>query len=381
MLHPLRIYQLDDVVLHLFEESWPGYNTSFNASPIDMLHSDKKVWPEQRFQPQSHRFQIRGLLLNRNGLTKDQILNRLNQAAGYQIDVFAYTFMQCCDEVGCNCACVKSAPFDELLWLHTIGSLEKVDATREKKGKFEVVLTISTAATWQPVNRFIWQYRAGKYSNLFKHETPVAPEDNLKPYPRLRSIFNFCSEYLWAKRVYSDEFIHYDPDVWDILHDFHRITFDYQTGAGHTWTDNTNSFFYFADRSIWSAPPSSVYAFRIPQLQETKSPFDSISIEVIKAIDAWQSDVQISTLDLIELNSDLVANGLAAIGVGDVIYAGDGKVQPSFIVRNGQIINGIIPNWTYPDSAVGVGGLGSNYVRITVPDIMEYAQVHTFRRL
>jgi hypothetical protein len=376
LTHPIRIYQVGDVQLRLFEEEWHGYDSSFSSKPNQMLLTDQYVWMNRQFQPSPRSISISGQLIGEGTNTKDAKINRLNQLAGAPTDVFAFVFAACCEDADCGCNCPNRGFTKDLLWVHTRGAIEKVDARSGSNGNFPIQVSINIAANWQPVNRFIWAFQPGAFNNYYEFPIPSPPESALWAYPLYTAVEGCTGRNIWAKRVYEHDLIMYEPEVWEVLHEFHRPNYPFATGRGSDFfIDPAIEYSIYSDYAVWSSTPSSVYAFRtLPQS-------GIITFEVEKELDAWATHVETSTIDLAELDAELNAKGFTQLELTDIVYVGNTKFKPGFVVRSGAILENVQVNADYPGKFVGETGVNLSRIRVYTPAGVNQAFLHTYRRL
>jgi hypothetical protein len=378
MAWPIRLFQAGDVVLNIYNQRWHGYSSTFGGAPSQMLQSDRYGWRQSQYFPAPRTIQISGSLIgDSKHSTAGNKFNALNRLAGRQTDIIAYTRATCCEDFDCGCGCGYQYGGDELIWLHTRGMITKVESQDSGLSIPGLAISIAIGATWRPLNRLIWSYRHSKYANRYRFPSPATPLDAIKPYPTLTAVNAQCDQSLmWVKRVYADDLLMYDPSMWEGLHQYHRLAFEYETGYGENYvSDSSRTMFVRVSAAVWSARPSSVYAF-------TNLPASGqLSLWVRQDDDPWTDQELLTTVSLDDLDAELVAKGYGGLLVSDSVYIGDTRLKPGLIVRSGAVLSNVAVPVDYDQNFPGILGVGTNRLIFDTPAGSQHAQVHTFRRL
>lgn len=144
-------------------------------------------------------------------------------------------------------------------------------------------------------------------------------------------------------------------------------------GSGFTKNKRIN---VFVNPEYWSAPPVSMYAFT--NLDAT----DELTIQVDRSKNLYSNEriSQYSTLDLVQVNSDLQSAGYNGLYPTDILYGGELLPFPGFIVRSGEVLSDIRLQWSFDGRAAGMIGTGYNQISVSAnTSDFEYAYLHEYR--
>jgi hypothetical protein len=376
MFFPMRLYQVGDYVLELFDQEWHGYNTSQASKATVFVESMKYAWGETQYRPKPRKIKVDGAVIHRTGKIVDAQINRLNQLSGSYIDIIAYGFQSCCGIYDNGCSCHRRWASDYLAWFHTRGIIDGVNSGKSNGSNIKLSVSMLIDAAWKPLNRFIWEWRRGRYAPSYRQPTPSPLTSAIRPYPSFKNIYkpHFMQ---WVKRIYDNDLVMYDPDVWAIVHEQNLPNWDIPMGYGHSWSsDYPNMFSPYEDTDIWSSVPTSIYAFR--NLPTT----GIVGMVVENSFDVWERTTENSFLSLSSLNQNMADKGYSGLLTSDIVYTGDGLFKPGFVVRSGEVLTGVPVPFSYPGFFPGQMKPVSSKVQITAEDeTVEYAQFHTYRRM
>lgn len=201
----------------------------------------------------------------------------------------------------------------------------------------------------------------------------------IKAYPTCDMLFKGGICWTWVKRVYSDDFYHYDPDFLFYLHKGHRLGYP-PTGVNINWSDTEIAHMINVDMSYWNAPPLSVYQLR------RLTNITKVYIRVQRVTDVWQPRFDETFLDVVELNTRMVAGGYPVLNDNDRVIVGQVFNAPGLIIRgDNSVITDVVMPISYFSEFPGFLSPGLNRVQIASEGLSGAfplsAQSHTFRRM
>lgn len=248
----------------------------------------------------------------------------------------------------------------ELLWLYTETLVTSISPEYEYHSsgnvwtldKQPISISMQAETKWRPLSRWLWEYRdpyeyiinpASAYNSQVGFDTLFG---HPKTFGDLRECFYF---YRWQ----SEDSV-YSPVFWGLQFD------GVLGGYGSDFTDFGRYEFY-SDPALWSADPSSVYAFT------GLSPSGSVSITVQRQTGLFANQVRedVSSLDLEVLDTDLATAGYSGLQPDDIVFTGLMSPLPGFVYRDGEKLLGVLPKWGYPGTYPGETGRGYNTITVT----------------
>lgn len=376
-LKALTIAQLGDVPVRLYADEHHGYGTDFDAEVVAVMSGRKLYYGNRAHISRPRTIKLKGSVLASGYRPLEQQYNELNALGGAEIDIIAYSFIDCCGDI-------------DLLWLHGRGVITGTDLN-DKNDWGEVSVDLKGMSEWQPLNRALWHYGNERPAprKRYSLETPVFKSfGKLPTWKVIENQEREQSALIFSKRRYSDALLMYDPTLWAGLHRYLRPSY-IQTGLGYDWKPMAvdgaalNQFVeldsVYVDPGYWTAEPLSLYAFR------GLLPYGEISITAERCVagSVFEYDERVTTVDLSTLDETLFDNGYDSLLTTDILVIGEVSNLPGFIIRDSAILPGVFPDVAFPDGHPGELGIGSNYLTITVESAspVEIARLHTFRRV
>lgn len=275
---------------------------------------------------------------------------------------------------------VDLSAVSNLLWIYTTGTLVDVD-NKSDYGSSEDVwsynqqplgLTIEGDMKWKALSPWFWEHRDPNEQLIDvgnPNNAQVGP-DNLFLHPLTLDDINDipCSVfYKWPGALSL-----FDPTFWGL-----KYSNGILGGVGTDFTD-FGTVKIFSDPGMWSADPSSIYAFT------GLSPSGSISINVQRPYGPFQGQVtpEVSTLDLEQLRDDMVNAGYTDLFPDDIVYTGLLSPFPGFVMRDGERLTGFAPRWGYVGSYPGETSVGVNTISFSSEETTgQVAYLHDFGML
>lgn len=147
----LILYQLEDVPIHFHPSEKHSLTAKVDAS-TGLARSSNFIWSLAQFQPTKKT--VKGVLLEGREPVPQTIL-RLQALIGKPTELFAYEYLDGDNACGC-CAPIGAI---EPIWLQTAGVLEDIQIEESSDEAATLSLSIRHDPTWQPVNRWFWEWR------------------------------------------------------------------------------------------------------------------------------------------------------------------------------------------------------------------------------
>ncbi|APU89033.1 hypothetical protein Rctr85_002 [Virus Rctr85] len=362
---PIILYQIGDVPIFHTLVGADGKAVSIDLGrswrfPTSELHGvggSVSYLPLTRSLPETPTFKVSGTLHAVPPYSITRSVNALKSLGGRRnIPLIGFSLENpMLDEGDC---------ISNLLWLYADTTIVDVDDKSEYNSlsnvwsfdQHPINLTIKAGLRWRVLSPWFWEYRdpleyiinpldpanaQTGIDNYFHH--PESFDDLLSCayFYRWQSDLSTYSTLFWGRK-YSDGLL---------------------GGSGSDFVDFGDYSFY-SDPQLWSADPTSVYAFT------GLSPSGSISITVQRSTGLFsnQGVEEVSTLDLAELDTDLAAAGYSELRLTDIVYTGALAPFPGFVMRDGQRITSFKPKWSYPGSYPGETGRGYNTFTVSSED-------------
>jgi len=251
-----------------------------------------------------------------------------------------------------------------LFWLHNYGIVTEVDPSDEN-----ITINLDIEPMWQCLNRYEWVFQS-TYSSAPNVITPdPVVKNNLSGLP---TNVNHLAHWRWNKKIYDDTFYLLNDTVWHEWHKNHSIGYP-TTGYGDGFSEN-RQFQFTVNPWEFSGITTSMY-------QWTNLPTSgSIEIVVHHGDNQWGQYRWNNTLNIEELNNQLLSYGLAPLQTTDKLFIADIGNKQSFLLRNNKILEDIVPVWTYTGDFLGATGAGHNRIEFvyTNPANIKQAHLHNF---
>lgn len=370
----LMIYQIGDAPLFFTLRSKAGDSVSIRNSRewkapfVEFTGAPGNTFVGDAHQvlPESQKLDISGEFICDDGVSAEKMLRHLNSFGGVpQIPIIAFRYQEC-DHVD-NLSCCQKCN-STLDWIVNYGIITKIEQDSNYNNTDElyasmfapVSITMTLGTKWKHLNAYEWEYRSDRVLNPFvgleapnKYFIPITLNglQHNNYFFRWNTVLSKYSPTFWGIK-YGDEFGGLGSDFSDVLS-----------------TD------VFSDPQIWSAPPTSAYAFT--NINNVNS---ELAILVQRNIGLFDSNprIETSTLDLDQLNTDMISAGYGGLYQSDVIFTGAVQPFPGFITRNGSRIN-VRPRWTYSGIHPGETGIGFNKVSFScLGNSVKVAYVHDY---
>ncbi len=192
---------------------------------------------------------------------------------------------------------------------------------------------------WRPLLRWYWEDRPVlSYTGI---PTSQNGTDIMFAQPQR---YTDVSEHNYFQQ-WPDTYSRLSPAMWPYL---------YQRGLGYgTDYAQFKSFYVNAVEHRWAGPPTAFYAFTSLLNEGT------LSINVTNSATTFYSSIDLSDLD-----SQLVDRGLSGLFNSDVLYVGNTDPFCSYIMRSGAILTNFVPQWDYMSGYPGELMSGLNRIDI-----------------
>lgn len=179
---------------------------------------------------------------------------------------------------------------------------------------------------------WFWEYRSFQDRVQNPYVADGASSGSLLfTHPRLFS--DIRDEYYFVRWLDKDTLS--DPDFWELASN---------DGAGQGMEfSEVYEVFYHSDPMRWSSPPQVVYAFT------NLLPYGDLTITVQRSTGFSHGDdyEETSSIDLSALDTALALKGYGGLFNSDILYVGDIYPFPSYVLRNSEILEALVPEWAY----------------------------------
>ena len=323
--------------------------------------------PATRSIPKQPSMSIKTPLLQAGALTPQEAIEHLKSLGGRRdVTVIAFRY-QDYDSTCCDC----TYPLEWIVTTATILSVKEEYEFKADKAPYvfsvsNIDIKLEIALNWRILSSTEWEYR--DYYTRF-----VDPYSDLNTQQGFGSVLSIPQHF--DKLKVNSFFFKWQtansrlsPTFWA-----EKYTGNSRGGYGSDYAPPGITEF-FIDPQKYSGSPSSFYAFT----NLTTSGEITISINRDTGVFFGQTVLEVSRLDLAQLNTDLLNSGYSGLLIGDIVYTGNVDPFPAFIVRGSEVLDAL-PKWSYPGTQVGE--LGRGYARITIESKNAYclvAQIHEF---
>jgi hypothetical protein len=363
----LRNFDSGEVSLDANRE-WKAPTTEFTQTSGEHLFSDLG-----RPLSESQKLELKGMFVcDEDQISAQALFNRLLSMGGIPLTpVIGFHYEECehVPEGSCCSACNTT-----LDWIVNYGIITKLpqDSSYHSSKKpwsastFPVSISMVLGTKWKALNSWEWEYRKDKIVNPLSPTLRSGSISNTFILPnRLSELHRKGYFFRWGVTLSK-----YDPSYWGLKYTNGRmggIGSDYVSIGEHSFN---------SDPERWSASPNSVYSFtNFSNLTGT------ITLRVTRNYNYFSQSnlVDESTLDLAQLNTDLINGGLGGLLTTDQIVTGYASPFPGFVIRGGEILSGVRPRWSYPGAYPGETGRGYNKIEYLSDDLnYEAAYLHDF---
>lgn len=230
-----------------------------------------------------------------------------------------------------------------------------------------ITFTIELGIAWEGLSDLYWEYKSPdqRYLNPYSSDNAPRQPQNRFLLPQTFADLSPNSYFFqWSNNISS-----MSPAVWGSFYDGQGLN-----GLGSDFAP-FGTLAINADQLRWQSV-ESMYAFTgLGQVGE-------LSISVIKGAGYFPGETvtEVSALDLSVLSDDLAVAGHIELMPTDIVYAGLIDPLPGYVERNGEILTGMIPSWSYPGTYAGEVGKGHSTVSVAGDDVLgSVAYLHSFR--
>lgn len=227
--------------------------------------------------------------------------------------------------------------------------------------RLDIEMTLMT-----PLRRlypWFWEYRQYQQRQQNPYVADGASSGSLAfTHPRLFS--EIQPEYYFVRWLDRDTLS--DPVFWE-------VAFGQVLGGQGMEFEEVYEVFYHSDPLRWSSPPQVVYAFK------NLLPYGTLTIQVQRSVGNFHGDdyQEESSIDLAQLDTDLAAQGYGGLFNSDILYVGDIYPFPSYILRNGDILASLTPQWDYDGLFPGELQTGPARIRF-IPSLSSMLVAYNF---
>ncbi len=273
------------------------------------------------------------------------------------IDVIAIVEHDCCSILG-SCSCRQDM---NTVYLHNVGTVKSVGRTKtishEGSQLVQAEIELNVSPLWMPLNPYMWSVRFdGTFANPFAYE-PVIAKCTIPDYWKSGVAFT-------KKRYKTFPVYELETDYWSELPGYSRQGLDAYEYRVQPLAD------------LWNGTPTTTMYF-------TNLPTSGfLNVFIDSEVSPFNLSTFNSNIDLGALSEDMTTLGYGGLYPTDKLFVSDTYERSSFIVRNSEVLETIIPRWTYPlDTPIQLPAR-VNEILIIPPNLdVEYGALHQWRAI
>jgi len=360
----LILYQLGDFPIHnvavgIDQKGLQVTRKRKWRNPVETLTDVGGVYstlPATRDLPDDNTMTVKLNIIASENMGLDNVYNVLNSLGGRRnVPIIGFEIENQTSPIDEDC-------IDSLTWLKNFAVITDISVKYEYASEknpwnldyLEVSLTLFLGTQWEVLNPWVWEYRSwtDRIMNPFSESVGQQGLDTFFEHPSTFDKIKPDSYFFrWDAGLFD-----FNPTYWGL-----RFSQGRYGGEGSDWT-SVGTHVVNADPLRWSGKVQSLYGFT------GLSTSGTIAIDTKQATGFFQGDFesQSSTLDLAQLNTDLVAAGYTGVQADDVIITGFADPAPGFIIRDDVIITDVRPQWSYPGTYPGETGRAYNEVTVSL---------------
>jgi hypothetical protein len=395
--------QIGNRSFHIHDQNlFLEYSNQSKSKERDFLFSPTKSIVDSQWRPKTIGLKTSGTHVSLgSNYNADEIVEELRAWVGKPTTVIAYSIYNLDNSSNYGCACGASCEDCNINYLQTYGILKSVERSiDEPQQPHSLSISIDILDFWRELDNYSWEWGDSNPTSLLQQSLFISPNteisndeinydpllcnDYFSKFPTCEQLFacDPCGSFHfrdWANtNLYYDEYFWYDQYNEDCVGRSGGES-DLNLTAFNVWN------VVDSPAGKWSAPPLSIYSLSgLP-------PTGTLTIRVVKKNGISLANIS-SSIDLAQLDADLIADSLGGLEIDDRIVVGDIRrfinddvYRPAFIER-GSTILATKPRWDYSEWFPGM--LAPNYSQFAFNysgsgDTSHFnaACVHHFRRI
>lgn len=348
------LYQIGDVALFdalvgfngdpveaELEYGWENPSTRFEGIGSYQYHS-----PLTRSLPEEIEFSIKGQLKQLPYLNVSKMKSRIHAFAGRRntpVIVISYEEGECV----------------EIKWLIAYGMITEGANKHSYRGSEttgslitqDLDLTIVFQEPFTQLSQWFWELRPNG-ERLYDPFSEEAAQAGLNGFWHPQTIAEVPEDYHFVR--WQETATAYDPEFWGLNY-INEMAFG---GYSSDFIDAPLELYIHSSEDLWAQTPRCIYAFT------NLSPLGTLSIETELKTGLYHNEtlITVSELNLVQLDTDLAAVGYGGLHISDLVYSGATNPRPGFIQRDGVMLEGIRPRWSYEGSYPGEISNGASWI-------------------
>lgn len=200
--------------------------------------------------------------------------------------------------------------------------------------RLHLSISVTLMTPLRRLSPWFWEYRPyiNRAQNPYFSDGAASPSTRFS-HPKYFS--EILDEHYFLRWLSQDTLL--EPEFWELAY-----TEGILGGDGSEFKE-LYSVFYYSSPQRWTSQPMVVYAFT------DLLPYGNLKITVQRSHGNFYGDdyEEESLLDLVLLDEHLNAKGYGGLYNSDIVYAGNIYPFPSYVYRNGAILEGLSPEWEY----------------------------------
>lgn len=306
--------------------------------------------PLTRSLPEPVEFEVKGKLFQTPYLRVSQLKTRIRSFAGRRnIPVIVFHY----EEGECD---------PEIRWLIGYGIITETSNnhtyhSQENNANFitqDIELTVVLQQPFVQLSSWFWELRDIQ-ERLLDPYSSQASQAGLNRFSHPQHFEDIPPNYYFVRWQEPDTA--YNPTFWG-MKNLYEMSYG---GYSSDFIAGPHELFLYASEDSWAISPRVIYAFTgLTALGE-------ISIETEMKTGLYRNETlsTVSSLDLVQLDIDLSNIGYGGLLLDDVVYTGATNIQPGFVERYGESLEGIRPRWDYEFSYPGEIPAGASWIRFS----------------
>jgi len=416
-----RIYQFADIPLTLANQAvFPNQDTQWAGGVGTYTHNYKFYGIGQRYINQPTELTFSGRMIFDGTFLPGRLEQKLRSYVGLRDALICYVLpndypaqLDLCESCSDCCKC-------EIIWVNAPAILSSVNVDRsDYEAGFTISLTFKLLNLFSPLNPYLWAFD-GNIAPDLTEAANVGGNTRLYCLPTCEEMFSKtcigCN--FFSKRNFDEFNFVFSGAVWAYLKASTCCTYDYMSTPGFN-PDGAGFYGYFRgftlprddmavtnviniDPDIWGGLPSSIYKIQFfDAVFHTPIVISGGAGQILTITNEYREGTLIKynfvTIDLVDLQAQVIAQTGVALRDSDAIYVGDFNYydigsdsfyRGAMLTRDGAIVRFVHPKIEFDSFSPGQLFPTHNTVRFTVNSgyvagdyELIYNYIHWYRRV